>query len=104
MKGGIIMTVLQIKSDTDSNAVDIIKTAIETELKRLEMGLQKTERQIAKFENEYKISSETFLKQSVAENMKDGDTEYIAWAGELKIKERLLSDIKRLKEIQYVTN
>ena len=98
------MTVLQIKSDPNSNAVDIIKTAIETELKRLEMGLQKTDRQIARFEKEYKISSETFLSKFTAEDMKNADPEYIAWAGELKIKERLLSDIKRLKEIQYVTN
>jgi hypothetical protein len=104
MKGGIIMTVLQIKSDPNSNAVDIIKTAIETELKRLEMGLQKTDRQIARFEKEYKISSEIFLSKFTAEDMKNADPEYIAWAGELKIKERLLSDIKRLKEIQYVTN
>ena len=49
------MTILQIKSDADSNTMDIIKTAIQSELKRLEIGLEKTERQIAMFENEYNI-------------------------------------------------
>lgn len=97
------MTTLQIKSDSDSDTMDIIKTAIDAELKRLELGLQKTEKQIAKFEAEYKISSDTFLKQFTAENMKNGDSEYIAWAGELKIRERILKDINRLKGIQYVT-
>lgn len=97
------MTTVQIKSDSDSDTMDIIKTAIDAELKRLELGLQKTERQIAKFEDEYKISSETFLRQFTAEDMKNGDPEYIAWAGELKIRERILKDINRLKEIQYVT-
>lgn len=98
------MTILQIKSDADSSAIDIIKTAIQAELKRLEIGLEKTERQIAKFENEYKISSETFLKQFTAEDMKGEDTEYISWAGELKIKERMLADINRLRDIQYAAD
>lgn len=96
------MTTVQIKSDSDSDTMDIIKTAIDAELKRLELGLQKTERQIAKFENEYKIPSETFLSKFTAEDMKDGDLEYIIWAGELKIKERILKDINRLKGIRYV--
>ena len=98
------MTILQIKSDTDSSAMDIIKTAIQAELKRLEIGLEKNERQIAVFEKEYKISSETFLKKLTAEDMKGGDTEYISWAGELKMREKILTDINRLKEIQYVAN
>jgi len=98
------MTIVKIKSDPNDDATDIIKTAIQAELKRLELGLQKTEKQIAKFEDEYKISSETFLKQFTAENMKNGDPEYITWAGELKIKERLLSDINKLKAVQYVAD
>ncbi len=98
------MTIVKIKSDANNDATDIIKTAIQAELKRLELGLQKTEKQIAKFEEEYKISSDTFLKQFTAENMKNGDPEYIAWAGELKIKERILSDINRLKAVQYVAD
>ncbi|MBI4683659.1 MAG: hypothetical protein HY755_00485 [Nitrospirae bacterium] len=96
------MTTVQIKSDSDNDTMDIIKTAINAEVKRLELGLQKTERQIAKFEEEYKISSEIFLLKFTAEDMKKGDSEYIVWAGELKIKERILKDINRLKEIQYV--
>ena len=96
------MTTVQIKSDTGNDTMDIIKTAIGAELKRLELGLQRTERQIEKFEDEYKISSEIFLSKFTAEDMKNGDPEYIAWAGELKIKERILADINGLKEIQYV--
>ena len=98
------MTIVKIKSDPDDDATDIIKTAIQAELKRLELGLQKTEKQIAKVEDENKTSSETFLKQFNSENMKNGDPEYITWAGELKIKERLLSDINKLKAVQYVAD
>lgn len=96
------MTTVQVKSDSDNSTLDIIKDAIEAELKRLELGLQKTDKQIAKFESEYKISSETFLSKFTAEDMKNSDSEYIAWAGELKIRERILADLNRLKEIRYV--
>ncbi|MBI4826924.1 MAG: hypothetical protein HY807_10980 [Nitrospirae bacterium] len=96
------MTTVQIKSDSDNSTLDIIKDAIEAELKRLELGLQKTNKQITQFENEYKISSETFLSKFTAEDMKNGDSEYIEWAGELKIRERILADLNRLKEIRYV--
>lgn len=96
------MTTLQITSDSDNSTMDIIKDAIEAELKRLELGLQKTDKQIARFEDEYKISSEVFLSKFAAEDMKNGDPEYIAWAGELKIREKIAADINRLKEIRYV--
>ena len=96
------MTTVQITSDSDNSTMDIIKDAIEAELKRLELGLQKTDKQIVKFENEYKMSSEMFLSKCTAEDMKNGDSEYIAWAGELKIRERILDDLNRLKEIRYV--
>ncbi len=92
---------LQIQSDTKDNAMDIIKTAIFAEIKRLEVGLQKTNKQIEKFENKYKVSSEAFQKKFTAEDMKKGDQEYIEWAGELKIREKILADIKRLKGIEY---
>ena len=54
------MVKLQIISDNDK-VVPIIQTAIETQLKRIKIGLLKTEQEIKKFENKYPISSEQFL-------------------------------------------
>ncbi len=51
-----------------------------------------------------KIPSEVFLREFTAEDLKGGDDEYIRWAGELKIRERILEDLKRLKDIEYVSN
>jgi hypothetical protein len=96
------MIQLQIKSDIDDGATEIIKTAIAAEVKRLEIGLRKTNRQIKRFENTYKVSSQLFLKDLAAEDMKRGDREYVEWAGELEIREKILTDLKRLKEIEYV--
>ncbi|MCI0469281.1 MAG: hypothetical protein L0Y62_04360 [Nitrospirae bacterium] len=98
------MTTVEIKSDIDYIAADIIKAAIQAEIKRLEFGLRKTEQQIAKFENKYKIPSETFLAKFAAEDMNGGDAEFIEWAGELKVKDKIISALKRLVEIQYVTH
>ena len=96
------MIKLKVQSEANDNILEIIRSAIIAEIKRLEIGLQKTEKQIKLFEQEYNISSEEFLREYTAEDMKKGDTEYIEWAGELKLKERIADDLKRLKEIEYV--
>lgn len=97
------MTKLKIISDKE-DAADIIKSAISAEIKRLEIGLNKTNKEIRKFEEEYKIPSENFLKELTAENLKGGDEEYIRWTGELKIRDRILEDLKKLTNIEYVAN
>ena len=99
----LIMIKLKIISDKE-NVVDIIKSAISAELKRLEIALSRTDKEIKKFEDEYKISSEIFLKEFAAEDLRGGDDEYIRWVGELKIRDRILEDLKKLKEIEYVAN
>ncbi len=94
---------LKIISDKDE-IPDIIKSAIFAEIKRMEFGLNKTKKEIKRFEEEYKIPSKVFLREFSAEDLKGGDDEYIRWAGELKIRERIIEDLKKLKDIEYVSN
>jgi hypothetical protein len=96
------MIKLQIQSEADDSAVEIIKSAIAAEIKRLEIGLQKTEKQIRQFEQTYNIPSEKFLAEYAAEDMKKKDAEYVEWAGELRIRDRISEDLKRLSGIEYV--
>jgi hypothetical protein len=98
------MTRLQIDSDKKDRVFSVIKSAISSEIKRLELGLDKTNRQIARFEKEHNISSDHFIKNYAAEDMKNGDEGYIQWAGELKIKERILDDLNNLKDIEYAAS
>lgn len=98
------MIKLQIQSDKEDGIIDIIRAAISAEIKRLEIGLRKTNTQIEKFETEYKVTSEVFQKEFSAENLKKGDQEYIEWAGKLKIREKITEDLRKLKEIEYVTH
>lgn len=82
----------------------IIQSAITSEIKRMEIGLAKTNRRIEQFEKIYHVSSDQFLRDYGAEDMKKGDEEYIQWDGELKIRERLLEDLRNLTEIEYAAS
>ena len=96
------MIKLQIQSDTKDGVIDIVRAAISSEIKRLEIGLYKTNKQIEKYEIEYNVTSKVFQKEFSAEDMRKGDQEYIEWAGELKIREKITADLEKLKEIEYV--
>lgn len=96
------MIQLQIKSDTQGNDLDIVKSAIAAEIKRLEIGLHRTERFIAEKENKYGVASDIFLREFSAEDLESGDQEYVEWAGELKILQRITDDLQKLKSISYV--
>jgi uncharacterized protein YydD (DUF2326 family) len=97
------MAKVKIISDK-KDITDVIKSAISSEIKRLEIGLKRTNKEIKRLEEEYSTSSEVFLKKFTAEDLKGGDDEYIRWAGELKIKDRILNELKKLKDIEYVAN
>jgi hypothetical protein len=70
-------TKLRIQLDAKENALDVIKAAIAAEVKRLEIGLHKTDRQIKRFEKRYGVASDHFQKEFAGEDMKKGDEGYI---------------------------
>ena len=92
---------LQIQSDAKENALEIIRSAIAAEISRLELGMKTTERHIRSFEEHYRVSSEAFLRDFAAEDLDDGDREYVCWAGELKLRDRIAAQLETLKGIQY---
>jgi len=96
------MTRLKVQSESKDKAVDMVKAAVVAEIRRMELGLEKTNRQISRFEKRYGISSDTFRRQFSAEDVKKGDDEYVRWAGELMIRDRIEADLKQLKGIRFV--
>jgi hypothetical protein len=83
---------------------DLVRQALAAERKRLELGLTKTEKEIAKFEGRYQVSSETFLAQFAAEDLEGGDEEYVEWAGELQLRERIIQRLEKLENVEYVAH
>ncbi len=45
-----------------------------------------------------------FLKNFTAEDLEGGDTEYVQWTGELKIREKISVELSKLKDIEYVNH
>lgn len=97
------MSKLKIISE-EKDTAEMVKSAILAEIKRLEVALRRTEREILKFEEEYRVPSEVFLRDFAAENLKGGEEDYVRWAGELQIRERIREDLRKLKDIEYVSN
>ncbi|QTA85776.1 hypothetical protein [Desulfonema magnum] len=93
---------LEIKSNFE-DAESLIRSAVCSEIKRLEIGLDRTDREIRKFEDKYQISSDIFVKEYTAEDLDGGDDEYVSWMGEIKIRRKIAEELNTLKEAEYVT-
>jgi len=93
------MLQLQIKSDSpDIQSIqNLIKTAIESEIKKLQRSLSKTNQILLKFEEKYQISSDFFIDHWTAEDLEGGDDEYVTWAGEINIKQQLINALQQLE-------
>ena len=101
--GGVYMGKLKIIAEKRETE-EIVRTAIYAEIKRLEIGLKRTNIEIKRFEEEYNVPSEIFVKEFTSEDLKGGDDEYVRWAGELKLRDRILDELEKLKDIEYVAN
>lgn len=95
------MTRVQIQSDSQESALDLIRSAIAAEASRLEFGLKSTGRHIKAFEERYQVTSEMFLRNMAAEDLAGGDREYVCWSGELKLRDRITAQLEVIKGIQY---
>lgn len=99
------MLQLETKSDAPDLEIvqNLVRAAIDAEIKNLQRSLDKTNKVLKEFETKYQISSDLFLSDWTAEDLKDGDEEYVSWAGEIKIKKRLTNSLQKLQAIEYVT-
>lgn len=95
------MVKLQIITD-QHNALPMIQSAIEAKVKRIEIGLQKTEHEIAQFERKYDLSSKEFLTNYTADDLEGGDDDYVGWMGELKLRQAIREELHILQHIDYV--
>lgn len=99
------MLQLQIKSDSPDFEIvqNLVKSAIESEIKSLQSSIAKTNKLLMEFETKYQISSEFFFTHWTAEDLEGGDEEYVSWSGDIKIKKKLTNSLQKLEAIEYVT-
>ncbi len=76
--------------------VQIINRALETYAVRLQLGIGRTHRRLAQFEQRYGVTTTYFLTEIAAEDLVEGDTEYVMWAGETGLLTGLETEYQEL--------
>jgi len=81
--------------------IEPLKSAVSSKIARIQLAIDMTQRKLFTFEAKYNVSSEHFFKKMAAEDLDGGDMEYVEWAGEYQILQRLEKQLKRLQGIEY---
>ena len=79
----------------------LVRAAIESEVAKLELALKMAVKRLAPFEEKYGVTSEYFLAAMTAEDLEGKDDEYVRWAGEYRLMQRLQDKSRKLQEISY---
>ena len=98
------MAEIVLKTSKPDKAVEILIDALKTEGSRLKYSLRLAKNRLKRFEKKYNVSSEIFIKDWGAENLKGEDMEYVEWAGEYQLSLRLNERLVTLKSIEHVTS
>jgi len=75
--------------------------AIEYYKARLRAGIERTQRRLAQLEQRYRVDTAYFLQQMTAEDLEGGDLEYVEWAGEAKLLDGLMAELRDLEHARY---
>ena len=98
------MAEIVLKTDTPDKAVKVLKEALEIEALRLKYSLNLAKKRLKRFETKYNVSSEIFINEWSAEDLKGKDLEYVEWAGEYQLFSRLNERLIVLKSIENVAS
>lgn len=97
------MTEIILKTDDPGKAASILFEALETEERRLQYSLNLAKKRLKKYEKKYNVSSDKFIAEWSAEDLKGKDMEYVEWSGEYQLALRLNERLFTLKNIENVT-
>ena len=81
--------------------VEAVLNAIDAYKARLNDSIQRTRRNLNKFEQRYCVSTSVALQKMTAEDLAGGDLEYVEWAGEAKLLEGLEAELRALDSVRY---
>jgi hypothetical protein len=96
------MAQIILKTNTPEKAANVLKEALEIEASRLKYSLNIAKKRLKRFETKYNISSEKFINEWSADDLKGKDLEYVEWAGEYQLFSRLSERLVVLKSIENV--
>jgi hypothetical protein len=97
-----MMATLYIEPIHESGEIlRLVRSAIESEVVKLELAFKMAEKRLAPFEGKYGVTSEYFMAEMTAEDLEGKDDEYVHWAGEYKLVQPLQDKLRKLQEIRY---
>jgi len=94
------MTVEITLKASREQGVQVVKQALESYQERLRAAIERTQRRLAVFEERYGMTTEAFLATMAAEDLKGGDIEYVAWAGEARLLAGLKEELAELENVR----
>lgn len=79
----------------------LVQSAVESEIARLELALEAARRRLTPFEQKYGVTTEHFIAEMSAEDLDGKDDEYVHWAGEYQLMQKLQEKLQHLMEIKF---
>lgn len=95
------MSVQVVIELSDRQAAQTVLQALESYKARLRAGIERTKRRLHDFEQRYGVTTLHFLQEMTAEDLRDGDLEYVEWAGEAKLLTGLETELSELEHARY---
>jgi transcriptional regulator NrdR family protein len=96
------MATIYVEANQESKEIlGLVRAAVDNEITKLELALKLALKRLVPFEQKYGVTSDYFIAEMVAEDLEGQDEEYVRWAGEYKLTERLQKKLKLLREISY---
>lgn len=84
----------------DQAEAALVLNALEGYRARLRLALAASAQALSDFERRYGTTTGLFLSEMAAEDLRGGDDEYVQWAGEAKLLNRLEAEIRCLEGIR----
>jgi hypothetical protein len=96
------MTVIYVEPAQEATEVlHLVRSAIDSEIAKLELALKMAMKRLLPFEEKYGVPSDYFITEMTAEDLEGKDQEYVHWAGEYKLMQRLQEKLQKLQAIDY---
>jgi hypothetical protein len=95
------MNTIYIEPTQNSEVLRLVEAAVRSEIVRLELALELAKKRLAPFEQKHRITSDQFIATMTAEDLPGGDDEYVQWAGEYKLMQRLEEKLKQLRDLRF---
>ena len=96
------MTILYVEPKQQANEIlPLVRSAVESQIVKLELALKLADKRLKPFEQKYGVVSDYFMSEMTAEDLAGGDDEYVHWAGEYQLRQRLQQKLNALRGINF---